>query len=475
MKGFMPNYKVWYLHGETTGYEYGSSSEPQNVDRLEEPRTEVEYGVGTKQMVNDHYRGEEPNVEARRFFDMLEAGKQPLYKECRDGHSPLSSATRMMGIKTYYNLAEECVDAIADFVKGVLPEDNLAPGSYYEVQKLVAGLNFPYEVIDVCIDNCMIYWREDENQDNCKFYEKPRYHDMSGRVPVPYKRIWYFPLTERLKRLYQSERTAQPMRWHAEHSTDDGQIRHPSDAKGWKHFQSTYPEFAHERRNVYLGLCTDGFNPFGKHGRQYSLWPVIMTPYNLPPSLCMRREFLFFSILVPGPEHLKRSLDVFLQPLIYELQQLWTHGPETYDVSYKENFQMRTISDFPAYGMLSGWTMHGILSCPHCQDSTDAFQLKHGRKSCWFDCHRRFLPPDHPYRKSRTLFTKNKKVFDSPPLEISGDDLLKQFRDFGADRTPDVGGHEHVPVDAAGLLHNWHKKASSGICHTGRIICYGII
>ena len=88
---------------------------------------------------------------------MLEAGKQLLYKRCRDGHSPLSYATRLMGIKIYYNLAEECVDAIADFVIGVLPEDNLAPGSYYEAQKIVVGLNLPYEVIDVRIDNCMIY------------------------------------------------------------------------------------------------------------------------------------------------------------------------------------------------------------------------------------------------------------------------------------------------------------------------------
>ena len=253
------------------------------------------------------------------------------------------------------------------------------------------------------------------------------------------------------------------MRWHAEHSTD-GEIRHPSDAKAWKHFQSKYPDFAYERRNVYLGLCTDGFSPFGKSGRQYSLWPVILTPYNLPPNLCLRREFLFLSILVPGPEHPKRSLDVFLQPLIYELQQLWAQGAETYDVSCKENFQMRavlmwTISDFPAYGMLSGWTTHGRLSCPYCQDNTDAFQLKHGRKTCWFDCHRRFLPPDHPYRRSRNLFTKNKRVFDSPPPEIRGKDLKTQLRDFGAERTPDVGGHERFPVDAVGELHNWHKKS----------------
>ncbi|WZZ75342.1 hypothetical protein YC2023_086712 [Brassica napus] len=464
LNGFTRSYKIWYHHGETD-YEYGSTSEPQPAVRLEEPiRMDVDYGVGTEQMVNDHFRGEDlPNAEAMRFYDMLDAGKQPLYEGCRDGHSALSSVTRLMGIKTDYNLAEDCVDAIADFVKGILPEDNVASGSYYEVQKLVAGFGLSYQVIDVCSDNCMIYWRADEHRVTYKFCGKARYKDTSGRVPVPFKRMWYLPLTKRLQRLYQSERTTQPMRWHAEHSTN-GEIRHPSDAKAWKHFQSKYPDFAYERRNIYLGLCTDGFSPFGKSGRQYSLWPVILTPYNLPPNLCLRREFLFFSILVPGPEHPKRSLDVFLQPLIYELQQLWAEGAETYDVSCKENFQMRavlmwTIRDFPAYDMLSGWTTHGRLSCPYCQDNTDAFQLKHGRKTCWFDCHRRFLPPDHPYRRSRNLFTKNKRVFDSPPPEICGADLSTQLRDFGAERMQDQGGHVHYPVDAVGKLHNWHKKS----------------
>ena len=119
---------------------------------------------------------------------------------------------------------------------------------------------------------------------------------------------------------------------------------------------------------------------------------------------------------------------------------------------------MWTISNFPAYGMLSGWTTHGRLSCPYCQDNTDAFQLRHRRKTCWFDCHRRFVPSDHPYRKSRTLFRKNKRVFDGPPPEVSGEDLWKQLRDFGAPRTADIGGHEQYRVDAVGKLHNWHKK-----------------
>jgi len=78
--------------------------------------------------------------------------------------------------------------------------------------------------------------------------------------------MWYLPITDRLKRLYQSERTTAKMRWHAQHTTIDGEITRPSDAKAWKHFQTVYPDFANECRNVYLGLCADGFSPFGLSG-----------------------------------------------------------------------------------------------------------------------------------------------------------------------------------------------------------------
>ena len=48
-----------------------------------------------------------------------------------------------------------------------------------------------------------------------------------------------------------------------------------------------------------------------------------------------------------------------MQPLIEILKQLWDIGATTYDISKKQNFNMRAtilrrISDFPAYGMLSG-------------------------------------------------------------------------------------------------------------------------
>lgn len=54
-----------------------------------------------------------------------------------------------MVIKTNNNLTKEFVDAITDFVRDILPVDNLAPGSYYEVQKFVVGFCLLYQVIDV--------------------------------------------------------------------------------------------------------------------------------------------------------------------------------------------------------------------------------------------------------------------------------------------------------------------------------------
>ncbi|XP_020964472.1 uncharacterized protein LOC110265673 [Arachis ipaensis] len=52
------------------------------------------------------------------------------------------------------------------------------------------------------------------------------------------------------------------------------------------------------------------------------------------------------------------DIDVYLQPLIEELKELWKLGVETYDAARNKTFQMRaaflwTISDFPAYAMLS--------------------------------------------------------------------------------------------------------------------------
>ena len=99
-------------------------------------------------------------------------------------------------------------------------------------------------------------------------------------------------------------------------------MTHSTDAEAWKKINATHPKFALDPRNVMLGLYTDGFNPFINSSSSYSCWPVFLTPYNLPPSMCMKREYIFLTLMIPGPKSPGKSLDVYLQPLIDELKIL---------------------------------------------------------------------------------------------------------------------------------------------------------
>ena len=163
------------------------------------------------------------------------------------------------------------------------------------------------------------------------------------------------------------------MRWHHDKRKKDGTMRHPADSLAWKSFDELHQGFASDPRNIRLGLASDGFQPFANSKTSYSIWPAILIPYNLPPEICMRQSNMILSMLIPGPESPGNAIDIYLQPLIEELKELWEVGVETYDASSNSNFQLHatllwTINDFPAYGMLSGWSIKGKLACPHLHE-----------------------------------------------------------------------------------------------------------
>ena len=135
-----------------------------------------------------------------------------------------------------------------------------------------------------------------------------------------------------------SSQTAEAMRWHKEKCVDDGVLRHPVNSIAWKTFDEKHMSFALDPRNVRLGLASDGFNPFGTMSIAHSTWPVVLVPYNLPPWMCMKQPYFIMSMLIPGPKSPGNDIDVYLQPLVEELKDLWEVGIETYDVSLKHNF-----------------------------------------------------------------------------------------------------------------------------------------
>jgi len=171
---------------------------------------------------------------------------------------------------------------------------------------MMKPLGLGYHKINMFSNFCMLYYLENINLTKyrtCRHaHYKPRIG--KGRTLVIYKKLRYFPITPKLQRLFISLKTLKYMTLHHSHNAVDGVMMHPSDGKAWKYFNRVHHQFSMEWRNVYFGLCTDRFNPFGSFAALYSCWSVILTVYNLLSGMCMRLEFMFLSTVILDPNNI---------------------------------------------------------------------------------------------------------------------------------------------------------------------------
>jgi Transposase family tnp2 len=98
-------------------------------------------------------------------------------------------------------------------------------------------------------------------------------------------------------------------------------LRHPADSPEWTSIDIKHGNFASDPRNLRIGLCTDGMNPYGNMSSRHSTWPVLLCIYNLPPWLCMKRRYIMIPLMISGPKQPGNDIDVFLAPLIEELKK----------------------------------------------------------------------------------------------------------------------------------------------------------
>ncbi|XP_075101214.1 uncharacterized protein LOC142176778 [Nicotiana tabacum] len=247
--GFKLNYYRWYHHGESymphptvlndhQEETFGETINSQSHNAF----LSMVFDVGGPSF--DGNIEEEPNPSIQNLYNMLKASEQEIWPRNPHGHSQLSVVARLLNLKAKHCFPEKLYDELCQFISELMPSDNIMPDSFYSTKKLMRGLGLPVEKIDCCKNGCMIYWREDRELVNCKFCAHPRfkrskYQQSKEKTNISYKKMYYFPLTPRLQRLYASNVIAKHMRWHFEHETD-GVMRHHSDSPAWKNFHQTH-------------------------------------------------------------------------------------------------------------------------------------------------------------------------------------------------------------------------------------------
>ncbi|KAL5582292.1 hypothetical protein UlMin_014734 [Ulmus minor] len=441
--GFMSDYNEWIYHGENVNAASSSNvPHPNSGVHDRDEMFEVLEDIISNDAEVDQLGSQSSNVQ---YDDLFTALNSELYP----------------GVMNKWT--NKSFDELLKLLKLAFPKIDLVE-SHYEAKRLMTKMGLGYQSIHVCKNDCALFWNENSMSETCSVCSESRWKMQEGRRTgknVPHKVLRYFPLAPRLKRLFATTKTAKLMRWHqAGKSTDDNVMRHPVDGRAWKDFDRKHPEFADDVRNVRLGLATDGFNPFNNMSISYSMWPVVLTTYNLPPWLCMKPEYLMLSLLIPGPQSPGKDMDVFLRPLIEELKELWENGIDTRDAGNdRKVFKMRaallwTVNDFPARSSLSGWSGQGYKACPTCNEDTPSMRVI--GKTAYFG-HRRFLPSTHRWRSNLDFDGRTERK--RPPRKFSSVDIMDQLRRVKTSipgKHPNYGGVKRKRGDDE---LNWRKKS----------------
>lgn len=210
---------------------------------------------------------------------------------------------------------------------------------------MLKQLGLAYDIIDVCPDGCMLFRGVgSEDWNHCFKCGKAQYKWV-GKSLVPAKVLGYFPLIQRLQRMFSTFGQAKWMTWWAENRSRDEKIRYVCDGLLWKWIDANLGDFGASARNLRLALATDEVCPYGVKRSTYSTFPVMLLNYNIPPWLSTKKHFIMLSMIIPRKEAVTcETFDVYIQPLVEELYTLWVEGIWTEDTANYQGsrfFRMR--------------------------------------------------------------------------------------------------------------------------------------
>ncbi|GJT51077.1 retrovirus-related pol polyprotein from transposon TNT 1-94 [Tanacetum coccineum] len=243
-----------------------------------------------------------------------------------------------------------------------------------QAKKVMRLMGSGYKKIHVCINNCLLYRKNDKGLTVCRTCRTSRWK-----------------VDNKIKKVYENIPTKR---------ITDGVLRHPADLQAWRTIDEKFPKITENTRNLRLGISADGVD-INTGNRHHSVWPVLTVIYNLPSWLCMKRKFINLSGLIRMM--LPQKITLIYMPFL-----LWT------------------INDYPALGTLCGFLYNGFKGCVVCGKDTNCVRLSASSKQSYVG-HRRYLPYNHPFRKQKKAFN-GQQEFLQAPIPMTGEQIYNEVK-----------------------------------------------
>jgi len=130
-----------------------------------------------------------------------------LWEGC-EHHSELSASLAYLSLKFDYNMSEGCFNFMVQLMGDTMPKNNTMVNDFYQTKRSVQKLRLNCLKTDCCPNKWMLYYKEnlDKSITNCFFFCISDWYLTVNRRGIEkkfhVKKMWYFPIIPRLKRLY---------------------------------------------------------------------------------------------------------------------------------------------------------------------------------------------------------------------------------------------------------------------------------
>ncbi|XP_040375979.1 uncharacterized protein LOC121053294 [Oryza brachyantha] len=311
--------------------------------------------------LEDMLRHVEPEVLTGRSRG-LEAAKDLLYEEtkgCDKDFTVLRSVLELLRLKAKHGWSDTSFNDLMSLLRVLIPKPNFIPSNTYHAKKLICPLSLGVEKIHACKNHCILYRKEYADLESCPTCGTSQYK--TGNEPVDTECINTDSNKGKRRKIPSMLMWYLPIKDRLKHLDSN-----PTDAELMRWHQ--------ESRK------TD------------------------------------------GPKQPGIDIDVFLEPLMEDMEEVRKDRLRLWDEFKREHFTLHviifvTINDLPANFSLSG-QIKGKTGCLICLDKTSYKYLMSSMKTVYMR-HRRFLPQKHKYRKMKRLFD-NTVENDTAPKTRSG-------------------------------------------------------
>ncbi|XP_074291731.1 uncharacterized protein LOC141618524 [Silene latifolia] len=145
---------------------------------------EHEYGSDKLYVDESHNESNKPSKgnneeEEAKYERLFKAANEELYEGCQT-FSKLSFILHLFHIKCMFHWSNDSFNKLIELLLEAFPQIKEFPSSYYEGKKLINNLGLGYEKIHACPSNCMLYWGEFSEKEECHVCHTSRWKTSNG-------------------------------------------------------------------------------------------------------------------------------------------------------------------------------------------------------------------------------------------------------------------------------------------------------